>query len=162
MNVHLSEEQLTSMLVGDAETEGALAHVKACRDCRGEAERVRAALAGFAGSAQEEAERPEGFWAWQRDAILARVAQGTLRTRRLAWAGAMVLVILGAVWLTRPEQPAPRSPATISEWRSPTEGLLRGPADDFLRATPKIGDLYFPLDRTMQRRPKIKGGNNEN
>lgn len=159
MSGHLGDEQLTSAVLGEGHE--AREHLETCAECRDEAERAQAALVGFGESLRAEAERPEGFWAWQRNAILARVAQGTVRTRRLAWAGAMVLVILGAVWLTRPEQPAPRSPATISDWRSPTESLLRSPSDDLLRSTPRLGNFYYELQSAPQGARKRKEGNNE-
>jgi len=157
MSGHLRDEQLTSAVLDEGDE--AREHLETCAECRDEAERAQAALAGFGESVRAEAGRPDGFWAWQRDAILARVAQGTVRTRRLAWAGAMVLVILGAVLLTRPRQPAPRSPATISEWRSPTDWLLRTPGDALLRSTPRVGDFYFPLEPAETG--SSKGGNNE-
>lgn len=161
MNRHLSDEQLTAALTGDAEAEATQAHVEACAECGGEAARVREALAGFAESARAEVQRPEGFWAWQRDAILAQLGQGTARTRRLAWAGAMVVLILAAVLLTRSGQPSPRSPATISEWRSPTESLLRSPSDGLLRSTPRLGNFYYELQSAPQGARKRKEGNNE-
>lgn len=106
MSRHLTEKQQDEMLLGSAGAE-ATGHVAECGECRAEMERMRAALGGFGAAVQAGAARPDGFWAWQRRAILARLPQGAARTQKLAWAGAMVLLVLMAVALhfqARPEQ----------------------------------------------------------
>jgi len=106
MKAHLSDEQLMEALASGPQ--GALAeHVAECGECHAELERMRAALGGFGAAVQAGAARPEGYWAWQRRSILARLRHGTARTQKLAWAGAMVLLVLTAVALhfqARPEQ----------------------------------------------------------
>ena len=110
MNGHLNEEQSVAVAVGKADQE-ATAHLEACGACRGEAERAGAALAGFAQGARAEADRPEAFWTWQRGTILARLAHGTVRTRRLAWASVTALLILAALAMN---QGAPVGDATAA------------------------------------------------
>jgi hypothetical protein len=110
MSGHLNEEQIVAVAIGEAGQE-ATAHIEACAACRGEAERVGAALAGFAEGTRAEADRPEAFWAWQRSAILARLAQGSARTRRLAWASATALLIVAALAMN---QLAPTKDATVA------------------------------------------------
>ena len=40
----------------------------------------------------------------------------------------------------------PRSTGmAISEWRSPTDAVLRSSAADFLRSSPRLGETYFPM-----------------
>jgi hypothetical protein len=96
MSGHLNEEQIVAVALGEAGGE-ASAHLEACGACRGEAERVLTALAGYARESRAAAERPDSFWAWQHGAILARLAVGTVRTRRLAWTSVTALLILAAV-----------------------------------------------------------------
>ena len=160
MGEHLSGEQLTVLLLGEQD-EDAAGHASACAQCLAETQRMQAALGGFGEWARATGEHTEGFWARQRSAILERTQQQAARTWRLAWAAAMVVLMLTAALLTRPGQPAPRTPANISEWRSPTESLLRSPGSDFLSSTPRLGGFYFPLERNRQKVSKLKGGNNE-
>lgn len=106
MSGHLTEEQQDELLLGERAAE-ATEHVAECEACRAEVERMRAALGGFGAAVEAGVARPEGFWAWQRRAILARLRQGSARTQKLAWAGAMVLLVLMAVALhfqARPER----------------------------------------------------------
>ena len=59
-----------------------------------EEQRLREALKSYADSVRAAAERPEGFWVWQRGAIAGRLAGHTPRARRLSWAAAMVVITL--------------------------------------------------------------------
>jgi predicted anti-sigma-YlaC factor YlaD len=104
MKAHLSEEQWAEVLTSGAE-DAAAEHLAECGACRGEVERMRAALGGFGAAARADAERPEGFWTWQRRAIRARLEHGPARTQRLAWASALVLLVLMAVALHFQAQP---------------------------------------------------------
>lgn len=71
-----------------------------------------------------------------------------------AWAGVLaavaVVVLTGVVLPRLGERQEPASGAAsiamLSAWRSPTESLLHSPGDDFLRSTPRLGELYFPLE----------------
>jgi hypothetical protein len=106
MSGHLTEEQQDKILLGEPAAEAA-EHVAECAECSAEVERMRAALGGYGAAVRDGAARPEGFWAWQRRAILARLRPATARTQKLAWAGAMVLLVLMAVALhfqARPER----------------------------------------------------------
>lgn len=106
MSGHLTEEQQDEMLLGEPGAETA-EHLAQCAECSAEVERTRAALGGFGAAMEAGAARPEGFWAWQRRAILARLQHGPARTQKMAWAGAMVLLVLMAVALhfqARPER----------------------------------------------------------
>ena len=160
MGEHLSGEQLTVLLLGEQD-EDAAGHASTCAECLAETQRMQAALGGFGEWARAAGEQTERFWARQRSAILERTQQQAVRTRRLAWAGAVTLLIFAAILLAGPQQPAPRTSANISEWRSPTESLLRSPGSDFLSSTPRLGGFYFPLERNRQKVSKLKGGNNE-
>jgi hypothetical protein len=46
--------------------------------------------------------------------------------------------------------------ARISEWRSPTDALLRTSADEFLKSSPKFGVTYFPME-SRRPRPRSPG-----
>ena len=80
--------------------------------------------------------------------ILSRVA---LRPRRplygrLAWV--LPLVILLALTFYKLYRPEPRAPlplTALSTWRSPTQSLLRSPADPLLKDVPRLGEGFFQM-----------------
>lgn len=85
---------------------------------------------------------------------------------RPAWVGvlaaALVFVLaavllpgLGERWpsLTRSRS---ASLAPLSEWRSPTESLLRSPGDELLWSTPRLGQFYFPLQSALPGAGEIR------
>jgi len=78
-----------------------------------------------------------------------------------AWVGALAavaVVLLAGMLLDQPASP-PRRVTSLSEWRSPTDWLLRTPGDELLRSTPRVGDFYFSLQPAEAG--SSKGGNNE-
>jgi predicted anti-sigma-YlaC factor YlaD len=80
--------------------------------------------------------------------ILSRAA---LRPRRsfyvrLAWAlPIVILVALTFYKLSRPEPRAPLPLTALSTWRSPTQSLLRSPADPLLKDVPRLGEGFFQM-----------------
>lgn len=42
--------------------------------------------------------------------------------------------------------------ATLTQWRSPTDALLRAPGQQFLRGGPRLGELYFPLEPASRKK----------
>jgi anti-sigma factor RsiW len=82
-----------------------------------------------------------------------------------AWAGALaalLFVVLAAGALYRSSAPSQtfgtRAPS-LTDWRSPTESLLRAPASSLLNSAPRLGETYFPLPCT--RSESNSGGNHE-
>jgi hypothetical protein len=73
---------------------------------------------------------------------------------------AVLVIILGRAVNRRsgPEDsPAPPpAAARISEWRSPTDALLRTAADEFLKLSPRFGVAYFPIE-SRRPRPRSRG-----
>lgn len=146
-------------------------HLKGCPGCsaalnewRGRREQLDAALLQLV----RGAEPAPGFHA----RVLAALEAPAAPVAGLpAWAGALAavaVIVLAAVllpslgerWsgLTPPSQ---TSVAALSEWRSPTESLLRSPADELLGATPRLGEFYFPLESLPLGRGEENGGNDE-
>jgi anti-sigma factor RsiW len=80
--------------------------------------------------------------------ILARTA---LRPRRpfhgrLVWAMTLiVLVALAFYKLARKEPAVNPSLTALSTWRSPTQSLLRSPADPLLKDVPRLGEGFFQM-----------------
>ncbi len=114
MQDHLTDEQLTEHLLypeagGSA---GAREHLTKCEACRSEEESLRQILAHYQQTTRAAAERPAGFWQWQRTTIAARMP-GRIAPR-LAWAAATAMIVLAAVLLieTRPSGPPPSAQTT--------------------------------------------------
>jgi hypothetical protein len=72
------------------------------------------------------------------------------RPLRPALVGLLVAAGLAAVLVLRPGPPPPAPPPSLAEWRSPTEFLLRTPAQELLYTVPRLGQ-GLPADA-------VKGG----
>ncbi len=154
MNGHLNEDQLSDMVLGEPAPE-AVGHVAECGECHTEVERMRTALGGFGAAVEAGAARPEGFWAWQRRAILARLRQGSARSQKLAWAGAMVLLVLMAVALhfqARPER--------LATAYDPDEALLidvaRTVGSEVPSALQPAALLSWEMDQAVRQGPGVR------
>ena len=80
--------------------------------------------------------------------ILSRAAVQSRRPfyGRLVWAlPLIVLLVLASYKLTRREPPVTHSLTALSNWRSPTQSLLRSPADPLLKDMPRLGEGYFQM-----------------
>ncbi len=84
-----------------------------------------------------------------------------------AWAGALaavaVLVLIAVLVGPLAPQPDPALMAAheLSRWQSPTETLLRSPAEELLQSAPPLGQFYFSLEPIPQEMGTEKGENNE-
>jgi hypothetical protein len=80
--------------------------------------------------------------------ILSRIA---LRHRRpffvrLAWALPLVILLALTFYKLSPREPRAPLPLTaLSTWRSPTQSLLRSPADPLLKDVPRLGEGYYRM-----------------
>ncbi|HKZ53458.1 MAG TPA: zf-HC2 domain-containing protein [Candidatus Acidoferrales bacterium] len=86
-----------------------------------------------------------------------------------AWKGALAavaVVLLAAVflpplaerWAALTERR--QTSVSLSEWRSPTESLLRAPAHELMQSAPRLGEFYFPLDSLFPETGSENGGTN--
>ena len=77
--------------------------------------------------------------------ILARVALPPRRPlyARLAWAPPLIILLALTFYkLSRPEPRIPLPLTALSTWRSPTQSLLRSPADPLLKDVPRLGEGF--------------------
>lgn len=107
-----------------------------------------------------------------RTRVLAAVEASSVRTAaRPAWVGtlaAVAVVVLAGVFLpslaerwASVEQSAPPAVVALSQWRSPTDSLLRSSADELLQSGPRLGEFYFSLDSLPSGMSDENGGNDE-
>ena len=140
-------------------------HLKGCSACaaalpelRARAGRLDAALSGWVAGAAPSA----GFRA---RVVAATENQESPSLALPAWAGALAavaMVVLVGVWLPRFLEPEAGPAATsLSTWRSPTESLMRSPAQNYFRAAPRLGEFYFPLEPAPKGAGSENGGNDE-
>lgn len=162
------KESLLDLALGEPPAPGLEKHLAVCPACS-------AALADLrARSRQLDAALPQLVRGAEpspalRPRVLAAVeAEAAPTLARPAWAGilvALAVFLLAIVSLPRladrRTRPGVPPKVTLSEWRSPTEALLRSPGDELLRSTPRLGETYFPLETPPAGAKKNKGGNNE-
>ena len=98
MNNHLSDDQIAEWALG-AKDEIVLRHLETCHECSREAEQLRCALGGFRDSIHTAARRHQSFWRNQQLAIRGR--SSGWYPLDWAWAAAMVLVLITALFLMR-------------------------------------------------------------
>lgn len=115
IHVHLDADQFAAGALGELDAT-VRAHLAGCWTCRTEMERLSNALAAAGAASLTAGERTEGFWLRQREAIAARLNDGTatqhvprLAPRRWAWAGVAAAAGLAAV-LILGRTPVPSSP----------------------------------------------------
>ena len=145
MTTHLTEEQLFESLLG-ARDAGAAQHIAACPACRGQLERLRAATAAMRDSARTQAGKPEGFWARQRSAAVARGSQ--LSVRPLAWAAAVTVAVLAGMLVQEP-RPAPPPPP------DPDHALMVAVQRAVNREVPQALEPVALLTQEMSRNAKL-------
>ncbi len=95
--------------------------------------------------------RPERFGLFERwRTALAALAFGAILVV-LAYSVRNALVSRGRRETFRPPT------VVLSAWRSPTESLLRSPAEPLLKAAPRLGESYFEM-KMESRMPKREKG----
>ncbi|HSA91870.1 MAG TPA: hypothetical protein VLE48_02585 [Terriglobales bacterium] len=109
-------------------------------------ERLATALAAFAASVRAEGERPAAYWARQRARIGERITQqGRAASLRLAWAGALAVVMLATLLLTQSQPPLPQTAY------DPDHDLLLGVENATRRRVPKALDPAVLLAQEMEQ-----------
>ncbi|MGH9788844.1 MAG: anti-sigma factor family protein [Candidatus Acidiferrales bacterium] len=144
------------------------AHLKVCPACaaalpelRARAAQLDSALSSWVAGAAPSS----GF----RAHVLATTDSSPAPSLALpAWAGAfaaVAIVLLVGVVLPRLNNfgagSEPLTAPSLSNWRSPTESLMRPPAQDYFRAAPRLGEFYFPLEPSPKETGSENGGSNE-
>lgn len=142
-------------------------HLASCAACAATLAQLRAReqqIGAALGQLVRGAEPSAAFRARVLAAARAPVAPAVWQP---AWKGAtaaVAVLLLAAVFLpalaerwAALSQTKPAA-ASLSAWRSPTESLLRSPANELLQSTPRLGEFYFPLDSALADAGDDNGG----
>ncbi len=161
------KDQLLDFALDASAARGLEEHLRACPACaaalvelRSRQEQVDAGLRQLVQGAEPSTEF--------RARVLAAVeAQPRHVGLWPTWAGALaavaVLVLIAVLVGSLGPQPDPALMAAqeLSRWQSPTETLLRSPAEELLQSAPPLGQFYFSLEPIPQGMGTEKGENNE-
>jgi len=154
------KEQLLDVALGAAPATGFDRHLASCERCRDALTRLRARGLQIDAAVRQVAQAA-GPSPDFRARVLAAVepAPATMKTNWLPGTaptvvGAAAALVLAAILLWLPgvtrhgsgPSRRPVSTVSITQWRSPTENLLRSPARDSLNSLPRLGDFYFALN----------------
>ena len=121
------------------------AHLAACTACAAALRTWRERAAQLDPAVRQLTASEPGPYGPER--ILSHVALPRRRfVGRLAWAlPLIVLMVLVFYKLSRREPNITPSLTALSTWRSPTQSLLRSPADPLLKDVPRLGEGFFPM-----------------
>ena len=132
-------DELLDCALGRPPTQALSAHLARCADCNGALEALRAkaremdcVLTRLAASEPRRG-GPER--------VLARIAATSPAPAypRLVAAAVALIILAGLIALTA----RPVRTIRLSTWRSPTQCLLRSPADPLLNSVPRLGEGVF-------------------
>jgi anti-sigma factor RsiW len=128
--------------LGRPPTQALSTHLARCEECnraleawRSKAREMDRVLARLAAS-EPRSGGPERVLA----RITATAAPAPAHPRLVAAAAGLV-ILAGVIALT----PRPVRTISLSTWRSPTQSLLRSPADPLLKSVPRLGDGLFEV-----------------
>ncbi|MFQ5723929.1 MAG: hypothetical protein ACE5G6_05505 [Terriglobia bacterium] len=146
-------------------------HVQHCAGCAATLAEFRARRAQLDAALGQLLEGAEPSPAFRARVLAAAETSAMSWLGRPAWVGVLAaagVLVLAAVLLPElgerrasPTRSRPPSVVALSEWRSPTESLLRSPGGELLWSTPSLGEFYFPLPSARPGAGEEKGGNNE-
>jgi hypothetical protein len=128
---HLSQDQITEWVLGTSD-EFALRHLETCEACSVEAAELRRTISSFRDSIHATAQRDQSFWQNQQLAIREQVSARDWYPIHWAWAVAMVMVLITAIFLTRP----PNSPQNYAT-EDADKALLQEVQGDLGREVPQ-------------------------
>jgi hypothetical protein len=131
VNNHLSEDQITEWVLG-ARDEYARGHLETCRACSVEAEELGRTVSCFRDSIYAIAQRDDNFWREQQLAIRERVSAKRWYPLHWAWAAAMVMVLIAAIFLMRTPNPPQNQPTEDAD-----KVLLQEVQGDLAREVPE-------------------------
>jgi hypothetical protein len=86
-------------------------HLEICRACSVAAEELRSTISRFSDSIHATAQRDNSFWREQQLAISEHASARDWYPLHWAWVAAMAMVLITAIFLTRPPNP-PQNKAT--------------------------------------------------
>ncbi len=161
------KDQLLDFALGAPTARGLGQHLQACSACSAAMVELRARRERMDASLRLLVQGVEPSTEFRARVLAAVEAQPRHVSLWPAWAGALAAVaalVLFAV-LVGPLGPQP-DPALmaaqeLSRWQSPTETLLRSPAEELLQSAPPLGQFYFSLEPIPQGMDTEKGENNE-
>jgi anti-sigma factor RsiW len=131
VNNHLSEDQITEWVLGTRD-ECVRRHLESCDACSVEAEELRRAISSFRDSVHATAQSDESFWRNQQLALCERVSARDWYPLHWAWAVAMVMVLITAIFLTRRPNTPPNHPSEDAD-----NALLQEVQGDLGRQVPR-------------------------
>lgn len=142
------------------------AHLRGCPDCACAWEDLRARRRQMDAALAQLVRGTEPSPAFRARVLAAAEASPAAPALRPVWGPALaalaVLVLVAAFLPSLAERAAaPRQSVSLSDWRSPTQSLLRPPGGDWLSAAPRLGQFYFPLAPAPPDSANGKGGNDE-
>lgn len=149
------KEAIVDCALGSAPTAELAAHLAHCEICSAALASCREKSAELeAGMRSLTAVEPRPYGP---ERILARLASRSSRRYFWRWAlvgfAALACLVAALQWPVQRERAAPVSIEALSSWRSPTESLLRSPADPLLRTVPRLGESFLDtskVDRSQQ------------
>jgi hypothetical protein len=131
VNNHVSEDQITEWMLGTRD-EFVRRHLETCDACAAEAEELRRAISSFRDSIHATAQRDQSFWRNQQRAIRERVSARDWYPLHWAWAVAMVVVLIMAIFLLH----TPHSPQNYAS-EDADKALLQEVQGDLGRDVPQ-------------------------
>jgi len=131
VNKHLSEDQITDWVLGNSD-EFVFRHLEACEVCSGEAEELLRMISGFRDSIHAAAQREQSFWRSQQLALRERLSARDWYPLHWAWAAAMVMVLIMAIFLTRTPNAPQNYPSADAD-----KALLQEVQGDLAREVPE-------------------------
>ena len=155
MDTHLTSKQIAQLVTGNSPAEGEM-HARKCEQCRESVAQLQDALRAVAMDARRSAERSPVDWARQRNTILARAHEQSLRPRLWALA-TFAVMLLAAVLLVLAPQPA-SAPPQVAHQPTPAiapadpDTLLAQVNDELERDTPAA---LAPVELLLQERSQL-------
>ena len=131
MNNHLTEDQITDWTLGTKD-DFVSRHLATCRACSVAVEELRSTISGFRDSIHATAQRDHSFWREQQLAIREHISARDWYPLHWAWAAAMAMVLITAIFLTRTPNP-PQNKAT----EDADKALLQEVQADLAREVPE-------------------------
>jgi anti-sigma factor RsiW len=161
------KEQLLDFALNASAARGLEEHLRACSACAAAMVELRARQEQVDAGLRQLVQGAEPSIEFRARVLAAVETQPRHVGLWPAWAGALAAVaalVLFAVLvgLLGPQSdPALMTAQELSRWQSPTETLLRSPAEELLQSAPPLGQFYFSLEPISPEMGDKNGGNDE-